>query len=177
MNGAEHYQQAELLLREAEEGPSMDTRLALGVAQVHATLALAAATAMASVGIAADGETGRVWRQAIVARPAPSEPDHSAACDCAEHYPCSHQWHRDPVTNEPTTCIHCGISQQRAEDEEQQAEDRAAVVGGIVWCDKHASPHEDSNDPFDSPNDTCTNRDHRVLWVRLRETEQAEDFR
>lgn len=30
-----------------------------------------------------------------------------------------HQWHRDPVTNEPTTCIHCGISQQQAEDEEQ----------------------------------------------------------
>ncbi|HEX3785349.1 MAG TPA: hypothetical protein VHX38_37335 [Pseudonocardiaceae bacterium] len=46
MTGAEHYAAAEALLDEVEGRPDAELRLA--TAQVHATLALAAATAMCS---------------------------------------------------------------------------------------------------------------------------------
>lgn len=45
MNGPEHYRQAELLLSEADIVPSGDVPMVLQAAQVHATLALTAATA------------------------------------------------------------------------------------------------------------------------------------
>lgn len=51
MTGPEHYQEAERLLRQAraiEDAPLAVTQV-LGEAQVHATLALAAATAMAAL--------------------------------------------------------------------------------------------------------------------------------
>ena len=60
MTGPEHYRQAEALLAEAEHGPSVDTRLALAAAQVHATLALTAAT-VATRGIGP--EQGSGWRE------------------------------------------------------------------------------------------------------------------
>ena len=47
MTGAEHYTAAEALLDEIAANPG-DASQRLAVAQVHATLALAAATAMAS---------------------------------------------------------------------------------------------------------------------------------
>ncbi|HEV3360256.1 MAG TPA: hypothetical protein VG247_25860 [Pseudonocardiaceae bacterium] len=47
MTGAEHYAAAEALLDEVAANPD-DASQRVGVAQVHATLALAAATAMAS---------------------------------------------------------------------------------------------------------------------------------
>lgn len=47
MTGAEHYAAAEALLDEVAANPD-DASQRLAVAQVHATLALAAATAMAS---------------------------------------------------------------------------------------------------------------------------------
>lgn len=55
MNGPEHYTRAEHLLREVRDGHQEGTDVAaiLAAAQVHATLALAAATAM---GAPVDGE-------------------------------------------------------------------------------------------------------------------------
>lgn len=53
MTGPEHYLAAEKLLEETQEHPSSSinkTASLVGQAQVHATLALAAATALASVG-------------------------------------------------------------------------------------------------------------------------------
>ncbi|MQA96602.1 MAG: hypothetical protein GEV11_18860 [Streptosporangiales bacterium] len=46
MTGPEHYHEAERLLRNAIEDPDGDEALALAHAQVHAQLALAAATAL-----------------------------------------------------------------------------------------------------------------------------------
>ena len=48
MTGPEHYREAERLLRHAET-PHADAALTLADAQVHATLALAAATAAAGI--------------------------------------------------------------------------------------------------------------------------------
>jgi hypothetical protein len=51
MTGPEHYEAAEKLLEENEEHPSSSinkTASLIGQAQVHATLALAAATALGS---------------------------------------------------------------------------------------------------------------------------------
>jgi len=53
MTGPEHYLAAERLLEEIQEHPSSSinkTESLMGQAQVHATLALAAATALGSVG-------------------------------------------------------------------------------------------------------------------------------
>jgi hypothetical protein len=47
MTGAEHYAAAEQLLEEAAKNP-VEADQQVAIAQVHATLALAAATAMAS---------------------------------------------------------------------------------------------------------------------------------
>ncbi|HEY4024158.1 MAG TPA: hypothetical protein VGM75_36105 [Pseudonocardiaceae bacterium] len=48
MTGAEHYAAAEALLDEIATNPAGEAGQRLATAQVHATLALAAATAMAS---------------------------------------------------------------------------------------------------------------------------------
>ena len=61
MTGPEHYQLAERIIEASDQpgnGPARDVLLAN--AQVHATLALAAATAMASS--CADGMYDRDWR-------------------------------------------------------------------------------------------------------------------
>jgi hypothetical protein len=59
----EHYQEAEDLLRKAStsQGGSYDERYFLDAAQVHATLALAAATAL---NIGDGGEDYELWRRA-----------------------------------------------------------------------------------------------------------------
>jgi len=49
MNGPEHYQAAELLLAEAAEQPGEASARSIATAQVHATLALVAATALHGV--------------------------------------------------------------------------------------------------------------------------------
>jgi len=46
MNGPEHYHAAELLLAEAGEQPGEASARSIATAQVHATLALVAATAL-----------------------------------------------------------------------------------------------------------------------------------
>jgi hypothetical protein len=54
MTGPEHYLAAEKLLEETQEHPSSSinkTASLIGQAQVHATLALAAATALGSAGL------------------------------------------------------------------------------------------------------------------------------
>ena len=49
MNGPEHYHAAELLLAEAGEQPGEASARSIATAQVHATLALVAATALHGV--------------------------------------------------------------------------------------------------------------------------------
>jgi len=49
MTGPEHYRAAELLLAEAAERPGVASARSMTAAQVHATLALAAATAFHGV--------------------------------------------------------------------------------------------------------------------------------
>jgi len=49
MSGPEHYHAAELLLAEAREQPGEGSARSMAAAQVHATLALAAATALHGV--------------------------------------------------------------------------------------------------------------------------------
>ncbi|MFI6347280.1 hypothetical protein [Streptomyces sp. NPDC050560] len=73
MTGPEHYREAERLLTLADYHDDPDRRAA---AQVHATLALGAATAMAAP---VDGETAGLnveeydaWRAAVEGKPAPA---------------------------------------------------------------------------------------------------------
>lgn len=71
MTGPEHYQQAEefLELAEADALDSPQERFNLAAAQVHATLALAAATAepivTAYLGDDQDNRVRRAWTEAI----------------------------------------------------------------------------------------------------------------
>ena len=60
MTGAEHYKMAETLVKIADEG-SVDWESTVATAQVHATLALAAATAL---GRAGEGRTMESMDQA-----------------------------------------------------------------------------------------------------------------
>lgn len=72
MSGPEHYAEAERLLKHADQRMAQDdaqhlrtheNRIRLfAEAQVHATLALAAATAMNPSGFAPDGATAKQWR-------------------------------------------------------------------------------------------------------------------
>lgn len=74
MTGPEHFQAAQALLDLAEAEPEASdlTAYYVAAAQVHATLAHAAATAMTASELGADGETGLQWRRLIVAkRPSP----------------------------------------------------------------------------------------------------------
>ncbi|MFL4904630.1 hypothetical protein ACJ6WF_15950 [Streptomyces sp. MMS24-I2-30] len=69
MNGPEHYTRAEQLLREVRDGHQEGTDVAaiLASAQVHATLALAAATALNDNAADAGGlplEDFRAWAEA-----------------------------------------------------------------------------------------------------------------
>jgi hypothetical protein len=66
VNGPEHYRAAEKLMKDAMRTSRDDDELAmqfLAAAQVHATLALAAATALAQ-GTAAENGERVVWRRA-----------------------------------------------------------------------------------------------------------------
>lgn len=76
MNGPEHYREAERLVAASAriiQGATANTfgeaaagsRDVLTAAQVHATLALAAATAMGTTGVPADGDTALEWRRTI----------------------------------------------------------------------------------------------------------------
>ncbi len=60
MTGPEHYTEAERLIR-ASSHPYADVAAALAEAQVHATLALAAATAMAAYGETMPPADGQAW--------------------------------------------------------------------------------------------------------------------
>lgn len=75
MNGPAHYQAAEALLDLAETEPEASdlTSYYMAAAGVHATLALAAATALGTAQMPVDGEAGRQWRYLISAKPAPIE--------------------------------------------------------------------------------------------------------
>lgn len=69
MTGPEHYREAESLLITAEEcvSESVDLPHLLAAAQVHATLALAAATAATPVNhwLGADDTSGRAWTEVV----------------------------------------------------------------------------------------------------------------
>jgi len=80
MTGPEHYRRAEQLEQLAvrqfegtrideEHGydPSPLWQLTIQQAQVHATLALTAATALDTAGVPQDGDTAGEWRRAICA--------------------------------------------------------------------------------------------------------------
>jgi len=71
VNGPEHYAEAEKLIAEAERTPNYEGRVELiGAAQVHATLALVAATVVGQYGVAPmaidnnSGAWGKVLRSA-----------------------------------------------------------------------------------------------------------------
>jgi predicted secreted Zn-dependent protease len=63
MTGSEHYHAAELLLAEAEAQPGEASARSIATAQVHATLAPAAAAA-----IGAEGPDAGPWHQAAATR-------------------------------------------------------------------------------------------------------------
>ena len=67
LSGTDHYRAAEILLELAADEPEGSTFTAYftAAAQAHATLALAAATALAPSGIPQDGNTAQDWRTAI----------------------------------------------------------------------------------------------------------------
>jgi len=64
MSGPEHYHAAELLLAEAREQPGEASARSMAAAQVHATLALSAATALHGV------SDHRHWFEATGTQPA-----------------------------------------------------------------------------------------------------------
>jgi hypothetical protein len=78
MTGPEHYTRAEQLLREVRDGHQEGTDVAaiLSAAQVHATLALAAATAMGAP-VDGEGDSGlpprdcKAWYDAAGVKPQP----------------------------------------------------------------------------------------------------------
>lgn len=78
MNGPEHYSRAEQLLREVRDGHQEGTDVAaiLAAAQVHATLANAAAIAMGSP-VDGEGDSGlpprdcKAWYDAAGVKPQP----------------------------------------------------------------------------------------------------------
>lgn len=63
MNGPQHYKEAELLLNDAEHGVGEWAAGKVSKAQVHAVLALAAATAAAGAD-AMDGAAATGWQRA-----------------------------------------------------------------------------------------------------------------
>lgn len=71
MSGPEHYKRAQEMLREAEEiqsdsGPGCGSEEVIAAAQVHATLALAAATAEAGGLVKAESLSGlSPWAQVL----------------------------------------------------------------------------------------------------------------
>jgi hypothetical protein len=68
MTGPENYAEAGRLIELAADPETLDTDAAimLQMAQVHATLALTAATALESAGLAVTGETAGAWRKVIL---------------------------------------------------------------------------------------------------------------
>jgi len=63
MTGPEHYRQAELLIEHINDPKKWDMRV-FAAAQVHATLALAAATAVGT-----EGADSRAWADAAGTKP------------------------------------------------------------------------------------------------------------
>lgn len=70
-SGTEHYREAERLLTHTERSVSDQygegaecARQQIAMAQAHATLALAAATALADAGHVGEGNTTDAWREA-----------------------------------------------------------------------------------------------------------------
>ena len=80
VNGPQHYAEAERLLEQAA-GDLMGTPRLMGVAQVHATLALAAATALA---IDPTPEAVAVW-DPLVLEGKDGEPPVEARIECGAH--------------------------------------------------------------------------------------------
>lgn len=87
MTGPEHYRKAEELIDIVNDGHAIDTMLSieqlLAMAQVHATLALTAATAMLGP-VAASGYDDAdldAWREAAGVKPA----QHDGPCACDHH--------------------------------------------------------------------------------------------
>jgi hypothetical protein len=77
VTGAEHYAEAEQLLTEAAGSPYPDdpaVRTTVAVAQVHATLALAAATALDDKGDLPEADWEAWIDVASAARPTPGAP-------------------------------------------------------------------------------------------------------
>jgi hypothetical protein len=81
MSGVDHYRQAERLLEGGRQGETVEeAAVRIAEAQVHATLALAAA-AVADYGI---GDDQRAWHQAAGVQPAPP-PETDPQAEWAEY--------------------------------------------------------------------------------------------
>lgn len=65
MTGPEHYREAEQLAAQAHTVDQEYAMYLVAKAQVHATLALAAATALGTAEVPADGLTAGEWRRTI----------------------------------------------------------------------------------------------------------------
>lgn len=67
MTGPEHYREAERLLEIAATEPETSRLIPYytAAAQAHATLALAAATALQTAGVPQNGDTSHAWRATI----------------------------------------------------------------------------------------------------------------
>lgn len=65
MNGPEHYRMAEQLADQAHAVDPDYAAYLVAKAQVHATLALAAAAALQTAGVPQDGDTAHEWRRVI----------------------------------------------------------------------------------------------------------------
>lgn len=67
MNGPSHYREAERAIASGLAAPTRDETMAdFALAQVHATLALTAATAFNSIGFPGDGENAQAWVEAVM---------------------------------------------------------------------------------------------------------------
>jgi hypothetical protein len=83
--GSHHYQEAEYLLERAHHyiyGDGGDVEVGLGfaaMAQVHATLADTAASALAATQMPVDGKTAQAWRD-LIAEPKPHKIDGCSDC-------------------------------------------------------------------------------------------------
>ena len=52
---------------------------------------------------------------------------------------------------------------------------RLVLVEGSVWCDKHCGVHEDSTNPYDCRDDSCSKADHRKLYAHRRKHDDPNE--
>lgn len=113
--GPKHYRAAELLLdtaRDAEGGGAME-RFALAAAQVHATLALAAATALAATNSMPDCDS-QDWFKTVTC--ATGEDDAETGVEAAA---------RENAEHDPRTCTECADQYEAEQEADRDAVETA----------------------------------------------------